>query len=376
MPKVSIVLTSYNHSKYLRESIDSVLNQTFSDFELVIWDDASPDNSWEIIQSYRDPRIKAYRNEKNEEASVITKALVNGLLSGEYVAIHHSDDVWEQTKLEKQVKFLDENSDVAAVFSDASAIDESSKPLNDINHYYQNIFTVKNRSRFEWLNFFFYHGNALCHPSVLVRKKCYMEVGPYKYGLAQLGDFDMWVRLCLKYEIHVYPEKLVYFRVRDNEANASGSRPETRIRHSIDLYLVLKNYLSITDSADVLKIFPFLNNFKETPDNNAHYLLAKAFLEEGSPTPAKLIGLEIYFNLLNSQNTRDKIRNTYSINYSDYVKQAALYDVFAVEELPKITFLRDQNEALKQELKNVYNSRSWNVTRPLRSLTSLLKKFS
>ena len=66
MPKVSVILTSYNHAKYLCEAIDSVLNQTFTDFELIIWDDVSPDESWELINQYKDPRIKTFQNDKNK----------------------------------------------------------------------------------------------------------------------------------------------------------------------------------------------------------------------------------------------------------------------------------------------------------------------
>lgn len=63
MPKVSVVLTSFNHEKFIREAVDSVLNQTFTDFELIIWDDASADGSWAVINSYSDPRIKVFHNE-------------------------------------------------------------------------------------------------------------------------------------------------------------------------------------------------------------------------------------------------------------------------------------------------------------------------
>ncbi|MDD1605895.1 MAG: glycosyltransferase, partial [Methylococcaceae bacterium] len=63
MPKISVILTSFNHEKYIQEAIDSVLNQTFTDFELIIWDDASTDNSWDLINQYSDPRIKAFRND-------------------------------------------------------------------------------------------------------------------------------------------------------------------------------------------------------------------------------------------------------------------------------------------------------------------------
>jgi len=68
MPKISIFMSSYNYAKYLRDAIDSVLNQTFTDFELYIMDDASTDNSWDIIQSYSDPRLITHRNQHNQRS--------------------------------------------------------------------------------------------------------------------------------------------------------------------------------------------------------------------------------------------------------------------------------------------------------------------
>ncbi|NLJ19748.1 MAG: glycosyltransferase, partial [Bacteroidales bacterium] len=125
--KVSIVLSSYNHEKYIKKAIDSALNQTFSDFELIIWDDASSDTSWQIISSYTDPRIRAFRNEKNLGGGNAKKAITE-IAVGEYIAIHHSDDIWEPDKLEKQVAFLDANPEIGAVFSQAQIIDENGDP--------------------------------------------------------------------------------------------------------------------------------------------------------------------------------------------------------------------------------------------------------
>lgn len=99
MSKVSIILTSFNHAKYLREAIESALNQTFSDFELIIWDDASTDDSWEIIQSYSDPRIKSFRNDVRRRGIYGINRAISEVAEGEYIAIHHSDDVWELNKL-------------------------------------------------------------------------------------------------------------------------------------------------------------------------------------------------------------------------------------------------------------------------------------
>ena len=254
--KVSIILTSYNHAKFLREAINSVLSQTYTEFDLIIWDDGSTDESWQIINSYSDPRIRAFKNETVERGAPI-RNVISAVETGEYIAIHHSDDIWEPQKLEKQVAFLDTHPEIGAVFTWAQIIDEHGLPLVDKSHYYYEIFDQPNRTRYEWLNFFFYHDNALCHPSLLIRKACYDDCGLYRYGLAQLGDFDMWVRLCLKYEIHVISEKLVRFRVRANAMNASaGNRPDARIRHLFETLPIYENFRNIKDSKDFQKIFP------------------------------------------------------------------------------------------------------------------------
>ena len=103
--RVSVILTSYNHAKYLKEAIESVLNQTFSDFELIIWDDASTDESWQVITSYPDGRIQSFRNEVQKRAAFGVNKAISEIAAGEYIAIHHSDDIWEPQKLEKQVAF-------------------------------------------------------------------------------------------------------------------------------------------------------------------------------------------------------------------------------------------------------------------------------
>ena len=135
MPKVTVILTSYNHAKYIRETIDSILNQTFKDFELIIWDDASIDESWEIIQSYKDERIKSFRNEESKRGVYGINKAISEVAQGEYIAIHHSDDVWELTKLEKQVKFLDENSDYGAEFTNGKPIDGEGHFFNNSIHF-------------------------------------------------------------------------------------------------------------------------------------------------------------------------------------------------------------------------------------------------
>jgi glycosyltransferase involved in cell wall biosynthesis len=260
VPTVSVILTSFNHEKYIREAIESVLNQVFTDFELIIWDDCSSDNSWHIISQYSDPRIKTFRNEVTKGPVEGVNKAISEVTSGKYIGIHHSDDVWEVEKLKKQVAFLDSHPEIGAVFTNALAIGEDSGLLNDTSHFYSNIFDQPNRTRHEWLNYFFYRGNALCHPSLLIRKRCYSDCGPYRFGLAQMADFDMWIRLCLKYEIRVLPEKLIRFRVRGKEANASGNRPETRIRGATEFYQLFAHYLKLDSFEEFVTVFQKRNN--------------------------------------------------------------------------------------------------------------------
>ena len=332
MPKVSVILTSYNHAKYLRESIESVLNQTFSDFELIIGDDASTDESWAIIQSYTDPRIHTYRHEVNKMGCIINEIVSSGQASGDLIAIHHSDDIWEPQKLAKQVAFLDANPEVGALFTTVQIIDEAGNPFQDQNHFYSKRFEQANRTRYEWLNFFFFEGNALCHPSVLLRKECYATCGLYRYGLVQLGDWDMWVRICLKYEIHILPEKLTRFRILTREANSSGDRPDVHIRTQFEFLQIYANYLKITDRNEFLKVFPSASGFLDRPDFDIPFALAMVALATPNPF-AKLFSLQLLFDRINHLEFAPKLERVYGFDQLAFSALTVEHDPFSVAAL-------------------------------------------
>lgn len=353
-PLVSVILTSFNHGKYVREAIDSVLNQTFMDFELIIWDDASSDNSWDAINAYTDSRIKTFRNETRKRGTWGINKAISAVAAGKYIAIHHSDDVWEPKKLEKQVVFLDSHPDIGAVFTNALAIGEDSTPLNNPEHFYSNIFSQPNRTRHEWLNHFFYKGNALCHPSVLICKQCYDACGLYRFGFAQLTDFDMWIRLCLQYEIYVLPEKLVRFRVRDNEANTSGNRTETRIRGTYEFYKLLSNYRKLTRYDDLVKVFPSAENYYRNEETDIDFALVMVALEQKPFTSMQLFGLDLLSEVISDPVRSANIKRLYNFDYMSFIDLTAKYDVFSREEVSALYLAlteRDRQIAgLKQEL--------------------------
>ncbi|WP_297476090.1 glycosyltransferase [Ferrovum sp.] len=336
MPEISVVLTSFNHEKYIAETIDSILAQSFRKFELIIWDDFSSDRSWDIIRSYHDPRIRAFRNEERRRGFYGINRAINEVAEGPYIAIHHSDDVWEPHKLERQYTFLQKHPEIGAVFTHARAIGEDSQPLDDAQHYYARIFQQTNRSRQQWLNRFFYAGNALCHPSVLIRKLCYDDCGLYKPWLPQLGDLDMWMRLCLKYEIHILQEPLVRFRVRDNEANASGNRPETRNRHGNESMNLLDNYRQLNDIEQLIKVFPNALQYRRGDNSEPMFALAMVALAEQNALWHSQFGLRLLYELVSDVAVSSRLKQHYQFDYQTLISLSGKFAVFG-NTLPAIS---------------------------------------
>jgi glycosyltransferase involved in cell wall biosynthesis len=333
MPKVSVILTSYNHAKYICEAIDSVLNQTFTDFELIILDDLSSDNSWDLINQYSDVRIKAFSSEGPGNVNSRLNNAILELTTGKYLAITHSDDAWELDKLEKQVAFLDSNPETGAVFTMVTFISEDSSLLTDKSHPYFDVFNQSNCSRYEWLRRFFLRGNALCQPSVLIRKECYLNCGLYSNLLGQLPDLDVWIRLCMKYEIYVLPDKLFKFRIRKNEANVSGSRPDTRIRLMFEGYKVLQNYRNIDNFEELVMVFPSAKKYHRNEETGIDFVLAMVALEEKPNIFTLLFGLDLLFEVLSDSKRATAIKRLYNFEYKDFVELTGRNDPFSIEAI-------------------------------------------
>jgi len=360
-PKVSIILTSYNHEKYICASIDSVLRQTFTDYELIIWDDGSADSSWKKITNYQDPRIRKFRNEINQRGGTLKQA-IQDKAKGKYIAIHHSDDLWEESKLEKQVNFLNSHPAIGAVFTQVRLIEENGEQFSDQNHPYYGRFDQPNRSRFAWLRYFFDCGNALCHPSVLVRKTCYDDQ-IYRNGFGQLADFDLWVRFCLKYEIHILPEKLTLFRINRAETNTSGNRPDTRIRLQYELLKVLENYRGFACLEDLLCVFPEAEQYLSYPNPDLLYALGRVAVEHGLIVQAHLFGLNLLFEALNDPQRASLLKEHQNFNKKAFVEITKDHDIFAIEGNNQLREQMEELGQLRSEIAQLKRKSFWNLFR-------------
>jgi len=222
-PRVSVIMASYNHAPYVLEAVNSVLDQTMADLELVIVDDGSADDSLKILSTLTDPRVRVYRLAENQGACAATNLAIQQTRGG-LVALINSDDVWEPHKLQRQLDALSARPDVTAVFSSARFIGEDGVALpQERIPFGNNIFRQPNRTRAQWLRYFFEHGNALCHPSMLIRRAFYEDHGLYDGRLRQLPDLERWITLVKHHDILVLgDEDLVRFRLLASEQNASS----------------------------------------------------------------------------------------------------------------------------------------------------------
>lgn len=202
-PRVSVLMPVYNGEPYLSEAVDSILAQSFADFEFIIVDDGSTDNTWPILQEYaaREPRIVLTRNDANVG---LARSLNKGLelAQGEYVARMDADDISLPRRLATQVAFLDEYPDIGVVGSFVQLIDEDGA-LGAVWHY------PTMPGLLLWSLSFH---SPLAHPSVVFRRRLVEEVGGYDEALLANQDRDLWHRLSSLTRLSNLPDVLLLYR--------------------------------------------------------------------------------------------------------------------------------------------------------------------
>lgn len=218
MAKVSVLMSVYSDDRYLREAVDSILNQTFTDFEFIIVDDGSTDSTCEILAGYviQDPRIVLIRNQENIGQ---TKSLNKGLAraQGEYIARQDADDVSMPERLSAQVAFLKDNPDVGLLGSAYHIIDAEGHLL----------YTVQppcapdevGRTLPEW--------NCICHGAALYRRQCLTSVGLYRELFAPTEDYDLWLRIAERFRVANLSDVLYRYRIRPG--SLSIRQPELQL---------------------------------------------------------------------------------------------------------------------------------------------------
>jgi glycosyltransferase involved in cell wall biosynthesis len=214
-PTVSILLPVYNGAAYLRESLESMLQQTHHDFELIIIDDGSRDESAEIIQSVNDDRIRFYKQDNRGLAATLNRAIE--LSRGEYLARQDQDDVSLPQRLEKQLRYLVSHPHCGLVGTWAEIVSGKQKTGRVHRHAAENY----------CLKFDLLFDNPFVHSSVMLRKSAVASVGMYSTDPSRQPpeDYELWSRLSRKWEVSNIPEVLHIYREIPTSMSRDGVSP-------------------------------------------------------------------------------------------------------------------------------------------------------
>ncbi len=343
-PRVSVCIPAYNHERYIAECIESVLNQTFQDFEVLVTDDHSTDRTPEIIASFRDDRIRVWRHARNLGPSATAN---NNMVhaTGEYLAFLPSDDAFEPEKLERQCAVLDARPELGAVFTRPLLVDEDGRAIEGDGHFAARVFEQPNRAPEEWLRTFFLQGNCLCGPTAMVRRQVVERVGLHDLRLLQLQDLDYWIRLCLDGPIHVMEERLTRFRVRADDANTSAPKPDAVARHLWETSKLLHRYLALDDRERFAAVFPEARPLLES-GASLRFALARTALG-AALQPVRAFGLDLLYEILQDADETEALARL-GFSVPDFFREVASVDVY---NWRRITGLEAEGERLTEALR-------------------------
>jgi len=238
MVLVSVLIPSYNHEKFISETIESVLNQNFRDLELIIIDDYSSDKSPEIIKKYKeiDDRIKVFFHNENKGISKTENELIN-LARGKYIAFLNSDDIWREDKLEKQLKVLEENENLI-IWTEGEIIDKNSKPIGKkFTQKYNSLRKKMSGNIFEEL----LHDNIIFFASLMFKRE---NLGSLRFNekFNVINDYQLEVALAKNYDYFFISEPLAMYRLHDYNTIYSENRAPIEKEYILISKLFLEKY--------------------------------------------------------------------------------------------------------------------------------------
>ncbi|ACB51713.1 probable glycosyl transferase, family 2 [Crocosphaera subtropica ATCC 51142] len=267
MPKVTIIIPSYNHAKFLEQRLDSILNQTYQDFEIIFLDDASSDNTKEVFSKYANhPKIKkAIFNSQNSGSPF--KQWNRGVkeAKGEYIWIAESDDCADEKFLETLVPLLEDAPKIGIAYCQSLQINEEGKITANYSDYTQKIANNRWNNDFtnsginEVANYLIIQNTIPNASAVLMRKKAYIEAGMAPENMRLSGDWYCYLKILKNYDIAFCHQSLNYYRYHSQMSRAYSEKDKRkRLIQYIENYIIL-NFVS--------------TNFKVLPEKQASVYL-------------------------------------------------------------------------------------------------------
>ena len=243
IPKISVVLAVHNGERHLEDSLRSILNQSFADFELIVVDDGSTDRTPEILSALQrsDPRAVVVRQENRGLTSTLVRGI--GLSRGTYLARQDADDISLPGRFDRQVAYLDAHPSVAALGTSADVVDESGAIVGTL---------VAARGAQTVRRGLLTHRKTPVHGSMMMRKDALASAGGYREAFRMCQDYDLWLRLSSRFEIDNLSDVLYQWRL--DRQNIYATRRATQLKyHAVAAAFARERAADGVDSYDLLK---------------------------------------------------------------------------------------------------------------------------
>jgi glycosyltransferase involved in cell wall biosynthesis len=315
-PLISVVLPVYNAELYITDTINSILNQTYTNFELIIINDGSNDNSEGCILQFQDQRIKYFKNEKNLKL-IQTLNLGLGLAEGKYIARIDADDIALPQRFEKQIDFLEKNSEYGIVGSFAETFGSENKKLTFVQEDVD-------------IRYAFLTHNPFVHSSVMIRNQILTE-NKLSFDLTQLHveDYALWIKILNFSKGKILPEILIKYRIHENQISLVHNNTQV-----INTQKIQKKYLLslLPEFKEVDLVFDIFHNQKTTIPN---IILFLKFIKSIELENTNALNQKLTKTLI--KNAKNKIISAEKITFKEVLNLFKYRNEFTLKQ--KLVFL-------------------------------------
>jgi len=343
-PLVSVSLVTYNHERFIAAAIESVLAQTFDDWELIVVNDGSTDATSACAHTFTDPRIIVIDQENEGPGAATNRAITEA--RGKYIALMSGDDVCLPDRLHAQLRTY-ETGDRRVLFGGSTYIDDNGNPVAG-NHFASELFEFEPRSTAQILERFFTQGNFLNGVTTFSEREVFLESGLYDPILYQTQDWDLWVRLAKRYPIQIVPDPVLKYRV--HPGNLSGRTIAGAVRSTIETYLIMRRFFDGMPPALFREAFAaHLVNAGASSDVELRceqaclYLASRFRLNQ-------LIGIEKLEELFQEPAALELLRREYAMTPQVLAGQMKRFDVMGQFDSAFTCLFLDDGRGLREEL--------------------------
>lgn len=318
-PKITILCPSYNHENFVVAFIESVQSQTLQDFELIIVDDSSSDNNLKKINQIRDERILVIKHDFNEGINSALNDAISHARSN-YCVFMGSDDIMEPRHLECSYNYLENNHEADVFYCSLSLIDDDGNSVPDKKGEY----VRRNSDRFGLLRSMFFNGNQLLSPGMVIRTQAFKAIMPLDADVLQYQDCQIHVRLLINGGVFQSTEKLVKYRQRSSEDNASARSKSVLVRESLEVPSLMDGFLEIKDVELLLNVFQEdARRFGEPTNCTIPYILGRLAIAT-QDFSKQCWGYRTIGKFIKKKKNRSLLHSLYGFDFASFIRLADL----------------------------------------------------